>query len=312
MRDHPPMMQEQPDIQAVRHWLLTLQDQLCAALTALDPQASWREDRWERPDGGGGRTRVVTQGAIFEQGGINFSHVSGEHLPASATAKRPALAGRAFEALGLSLVLHPRNPYVPATHLNVRCFVASAEDAAPLWWFGGGFDLTPCYGFVEDVVHWHRNARDLCAPFGADLYPRLKQWCDEYFCLPHRGEARGVGGIFFDDFDAGGFAASFAFARAVGEGFLDGYRPIVERRHTHPYGQRERDFLKIRRGRYVEFNLVLDRGTLFGLHSGGRTESILVSLPPEVSWRYAYQPEPGSPEARLEEDFLRPRDWLAE
>lgn len=303
------MPQDQPRLHAVEDWLRALQDELCAALGTLDPEARWREDVWTRAEGGGGRTRVMDAGAVFEQGGVNFSHVRGERLPASASASRPALAGRAFEAMGVSLVLHPRNPYVPATHLNLRFFLATAAGTDPLWWFGGGFDLTPCYGFVEDARHWHRNARAAC---GAEHYPRLKDWCDRYFFLPHRNEPRGVGGIFFDDWDAGGFQASFSFARRVGAHFLPGYVPIVERRRDHPFGPRERDFLKIRRGRYVEFNLVLDRGTLFGLHSGGRTESILVSMPPEVSWRYDYHPESNSPEARLYEDFLRPRDWLAD
>jgi coproporphyrinogen III oxidase len=251
-------------------------------------------------------------GAVFEQGGINFSHVFGSHLPASATAHRPELAGRTFQAMGVSLVMHPANPYVPTSHANVRFFLAERAGAEPVWWFGGGFDLTPYYGFDADVVHWHRTARAACAPFGADLYPRLKQWCDDYFFLRHRSEPRGVGGLFFDDENAGGFEHSFALMRSIGDHYLDAYRPIVARRKATPYGERERAFQKYRRGRYVEFNLVYDRGTLFGLQSGGRTESILMSLPPEVSWRYDWHPEPGSPEAVLYERYLKPRDWADE
>ncbi len=304
-------MPEQPNIAAVRDYLLDLQDRLTQALEAEDGSVRRREDAWERPEGGGGRTRVLQEGALFERGGINFSHVQGAHLPPTATARRPELAGRAFQALGVSLVVHPRNPYVPTSHANVRFFVAEQADAAPVWWFGGGFDLTPYYGFVEDAVHWHRVARAACLPFGAEVYPRLKRQCDEYFFLRHRQEPRGIGGLFFDDLDAGGFARCFDFLKSVGDHYLPAYLPIVQRRKGLPWGERERAFQKYRRGRYVEFNLVYDRGTLFGLQSGGRTESILMSLPPEVSWRYDWHPAPGTPEAELYERFLVPRDWLA-
>ncbi len=291
-------------------YLLDLQQRIAAELEQADGQARFREDAWERPQGGGGRSRVLTEGALFEQAGINFSHVSGTALPPSATAQRPELAGRAYQALGVSLVLHPHNPYVPTTHANVRFFLAEKVDAAPVWWFGGGFDLTPYYGFEADVRHWHQTARAACAPFGADVYPRYKKWCDEYFFLKHRNEPRGIGGLFFDDLNAGGFAHCFEFMRSVAEHFLPAYLPIVARRRDLPYGERERDFQLYRRGRYVEFNLVYDRGTLFGLQSGGRTESILMSLPPLVKWRYDWQPAPGTPEAELYEKFLVPRDWV--
>jgi coproporphyrinogen III oxidase len=302
-------MGEGPDSAAVRAYLLGLQRCLCAALEDADGVGRFRDDTWERPGGGGGCTRVLSGGALFEQAGVNFSHILGHRLPATATAGRPELAGRGFEAMGVSLVLHPRNPYVPTSHLNVRLFVADAQDTPAIWWFGGGFDLTPYYGFEEDAIHWHRHAHALCLPFGASLYRRYKQWCDEYFFLGHRGEPRGIGGIFFDDLSEGGFDRCFAFLRTVGDGYLDGYLPIVERRRAMAYGERERAFQRYRRGRYVEFNLVYDRGTLFGLQSGGRTESILMSLPPEVSWRYDWHPDPGSPEAVLYERFLVPRDW---
>lgn len=305
-------MRELPDLSAVVAYLRGLQQHLCTALDAEDGAGQWREDHWERPGGGGGHSRVLEQGALFEKLGVNFSHVYGAALPASASAARPELAGCPFVATGVSLIAHPRNPYVPTTHLNLRLFVANPEDSAPVWWFGGGFDLTPCYGFDEDARHWHRCARDLCEPFGAELYPRLKAWCDRYFYLPHRGEARGIGGLFFDDLNEGGFARCFAFARAIGDGYLPAYLPIVRRRRGMPWGEREQAFLQYRRGRYVEFNLVNDRGTLFGLQSGGRVESILMSLPPTASWRYAWQPEPGSPEARLYQHYLQPRDWLAD
>jgi coproporphyrinogen III oxidase len=303
---------DSPDINAVRHYLLDLQQRIASALEQVDGQSRFREDIWERPQGGGGRSRVLTEGALFEQAGINFSHVSGDMLPPSATVQRPELAGRAYQALGVSLVLHPRNPYVPTTHANVRFFLAEKPDAAPVWWFGGGFDLTPYYGFEEDARHWHQTARAACAPFGADVYPRYKKWCDEYFFLKHRNEPRGIGGLFFDDLNAGGFSHCFAFMRSVAEHFLPAYLPIAARRCDLPYGERERDFQLYRRGRYVEFNLVYDRGTLFGLQSGGRTESILMSLPPLVKWRYDWQPAPGTPEAELYEKFLRPREWAAE
>ncbi|MBK5964288.1 coproporphyrinogen III oxidase [Thiocystis minor] len=303
-------MPNQPDTESVKHYLMALQNQIRDALHDTDGGAGFREDAWERPDGGGGRTRVMRDGLVFEQCGINFSHVFGERLPPSASARRPELAGRRFEAMGVSLVAHPWNPYVPTSHLNVRFFIAEKAGAEPVWWFGGGFDLTPYYGFEEDVVHWHRNARAICEPFGEDLYPRLKRGCDEYFFLKHRNEPRGVGGLFFDDFDQGGFDHSFAFLHAIGDGYLPGYLPIVQRRWATTYGERERAFQKYRRGRYVEFNLLYDRGTFFGLQSGGRTESILVSMPPEVSWRYDFRPEPDSPEAELYERFLVPQDWL--
>jgi coproporphyrinogen III oxidase len=293
-----------------------LQDRLCAALAAEDGAVPFQEDAWDRPVAtsaiqGGGRTRVLDAGALFEQAGVGFSHVRGARLPPAATAGRPELAGRGFQALGVSLVVHPRNPYVPTSHANVRFFMAEKADAEPVWWFGGGFDLTPYYGFEEDCVHWHRTAREACEPFGAEVYPRYKRWCDEYFFLKHRNEPRGIGGLFFDDLNDGGFERCFAFMRSVGDHYLPAYLPIARRRRSMPYGRRERDFQLYRRGRYVEFNLVYDRGTLFGLQSGGRTESILMSLPPEVRWRYNWRPAPGSPEARLYDVFLRPRDWLA-
>ena len=304
-------MSEQPDIDAVRHYLLGLQDRICDALTELDGEA-FREDRWEREQGGGGRTRVLEEGRVFEKAGVNFSHVFGEGLPPSATAARPELAGRGFQAMGVSLVIHPRNPHVPTSHANVRFFIAEKPDAEPVWWFGGGFDLTPYYGYREDAVHWHRVAREACAPLGDDAYPRYKQWCDEYFYLKHRAEPRGVGGLFFDDLNAPDFATAFAFLRSVGDHYIPAYAPIVERRMDTPWTERQREFQLYRRGRYVEFNLVYDRGTLFGLQTGGRTESILMSLPPLVSWKYDWQPQPGSREAELYEVFLKPRDWLAE
>jgi coproporphyrinogen III oxidase len=297
------------DLAAVRTYLLDLQDRVCTAVEAEDGVARFAEDSWERPEGGGGRSRVLSEGAVFEQAGVGFSHVFGPGLPASATAQRPELAGRSFQALGVSLVFHPRNPYAPTTHMNVRFFLAEKEGTDPVWWFGGGFDLTPYYGFEEDAVHFHRTARAACEPFGPEVYPRYKRWCDEYFFLRHRSEPRGIGGLFFDDLHEWGFDRCFAFQRAVGDHFLPAYLPILRRRKDTPYGERERDFQLYRRGRYVEFNLVWDRGTLFGLQSGGRTESILMSLPPLVRWRYGWTPEPGTPEARLYEDFLRPRDW---
>lgn len=291
-----------PDLNAVRSYLLALQDSICAALEQEEGKARFQEDKWTRAEGGGGRSRVLSEGTVFEKAGVGFSHVSGATLPPSATATRPELAGRPYDALGVSLVIHPRNPYVPTSHANVRFF--QAGDA---WWFGGGFDLTPYYGFDEDAVHWHRTARGACGP---ELYPRFKQWCDDYFFLKHRGEPRGIGGIFFDDFNEAGFERCFTLMRHVGDAFLPAYQPIVHRRKRHPHGQRDRDFQLYRRGRYVEFNLVWDRGTHFGLQSGGRTESILMSLPPLAAWRYDWKPEPGTPEARLYEHFLQPRDWV--
>ena len=300
----------QPDIQSVKNYLLDLQDRICRGLEQEDGRETFREDAWQRPEGGGGRSRVLTEGAVFEQAGVNFSHVFGKTLPPSATAHRPELAGRAWQALGVSLVIHPRNPYVPTSHANVRFFIAEKESAEPVWWFGGGFDLTPYYPFEEDAIHWHRAAKNACDPFGDDYYARFKKWCDEYFYLKHRGETRGVGGLFFDDLHERSFEHSFGFMKSVGDHYLDAYLPIVRLRKNNPYGERERDFQLYRRGRYVEFNLVYDRGTLFGLQSGGRTESILMSLPPLVKWRYNWQPEPGTPEARLYDEFLKPRDWL--
>ncbi|AAQ58433.1 oxygen-dependent coproporphyrinogen oxidase [Chromobacterium violaceum] len=299
-----------PHSNAVKSFLLDLQDRICAALEQADGKAQFAEDAWSREAGGGGRSRVLTGGEVFEQAGVNFSHVHGDALPPSASAHRPELAGRRFEAMGVSLVIHPSNPHVPTSHANVRFFIAEKDGEAPVWWFGGGFDLTPFYPQEEDAVHWHTVARDLCAPFGGDVYPRYKKWCDEYFHLKHRNEARGIGGLFFDDLNEWGFDKSFAFTRAVGDGYLDAYLPIVARRKEQAWGDRERQFQLYRRGRYVEFNLVWDRGTLFGLQSGGRTESILMSMPPLVRWEYGYQPEPGSPEARLYTDFLPPRDWV--
>jgi coproporphyrinogen III oxidase len=293
----------------VKHYLLDLQDRLCSAFEASDGRARFHEDAWDRPEGGGGRTRVIQDGAVFEKGGVNFSHVHGDELPAAASARRPELAGRSFQALGVSVVMHPVNPFVPTSHANVRFFIAEKEDEPPVWWFGGGFDLTPYYPFDEDCRFWHETARDLCAPFGDDVYPEHKRWCDEYFHLKHRNETRGIGGLFFDDLNAWDFDTCFAYMRAVGEGYLAAYRPIVDKRKHHAYGEREVDFQRYRRGRYVEFNLVYDRGTLFGLQSGGRTESILMSLPAVAHWRYDWQPEPGSPEAKLA-DYLRPRDWV--
>ncbi len=300
----------QPDVDAVREYLLRLQDNICRGLEVADGQGEFVEDAWQRDAGGGGRTRLLSGGEVIEQGGVNFSEVFGDNLPASATAARPELAGRNFTALGVSLVIHPHSPYVPTSHANVRFFIAEKEGEAPIWWFGGGYDLTPYYGFVEDAKHWHQTAFNACQPFGDDVYPRYKQWCDEYFYLKHRQEARGIGGLFFDDLNEWGFERCFAFMQAIGDSYLDAYLPIVKRRMTTEYDQRERDFQLYRRGRYVEFNLVYDRGTLFGLQSGGRTESILMSLPPLVKWRYNWQPEAGTPEAKLYSDFLPPRDWL--
>ena len=298
------------DPNAVKDYLTGLQARIVARLEALDGHA-FRTDQWHRAEGGGGMTRVIEEGRLFERGGVNFSHVTGGQLPPSATAQRPHLAGRPFEAMGVSLVLHPRNPYVPTVHMNVRFFVAhgAAGDGERTWWFGGGMDLTPYYPFEDDVVHFHRTCRQAVSPFGLDLHARFKAWCDDYFFLKHRGEARGVGGLFFDDFSEPDFDGAFGLTRAVGDAFLEAYAPIVEKRRDTPFGERERDFQAYRRGRYVEFNLVFDRGTLFGLQSGGRTESILMSMPPVVRWRYDWRPEPGTPEARLYEEFLVPRDW---
>lgn len=304
------------DISAVKTYLLDVQNRICAGLEAEDGSATFVEDVWQRaPDAhgnaqGGGITRVITNGGVFEKGGVNFSHVLGEQMPASATAHRPELAGRRFEAMGVSLVMHPHNPYVPTSHANVRFFIARKDGAPDVWWFGGGYDLTPYYGFDDDCVHWHTVARDACAPFGDEVYPRYKRWCDDYFYLKHRDEQRGVGGLFFDDLNEWHFDQCFAFLRAVGDSYLPAYRPVIARRKAMAYGEREREFQLYRRGRYVEYNLVYDRGTLFGLQTGGRTESILMSLPPLVSWHYNRQPEPGSAEAKLYTDYIVPREWI--
>ena len=297
-------------IDQVKKYLQDLQDHLCTEFEQLDGAAVFARDPWQRPAGGGGESRVLSGGQIFEQAGVGFSHVFGNEMPPSATKHRPELAGKQFQAVGVSLVLHPVNPYVPTTHANFRFFSAGEEN--PVWWFGGGFDLTPYYPFREDVVHWHQTAKDACDPFGEDLYPRYKDWCDRYFFLKHRDEPRGVGGLFFDDLNEAGFDKSFDFLRAVGDSFLDAYSPIVKRRSDHPFGDRQRAFQLYRRGRYVEFNLIYDRGTLFGLQSGGRTESILMSLPPQVRWEYNWQPEPGSPEEDLYRNYLQANDWLGD
>ena len=298
------------DLAPARAYFVELQDRIVSRLEAIDGRP-FRRDAWERPEGGGGTSCLIEEGNVLERAGVNFSHVKGDRLPPSATATRPQLAGRSFEVMGVSLVLHPRNPYAPTVHMNVRLFVATLADAGDdVWWFGGGMDLTPYYGFEEDAVHFHLSCRSALEPYGAEHYPRFKRWCDEYFFLRHRNEPRGVGGIFFDDFAEGGFERSFALTRSVADSFLSAYEPILAKRKDHPYGERERDFQAYRRGRYVEFNLVYDRGTLFGLQSNGRTEAILISLPPVVKWRYDWRPQPGTPEARLYSDFLTARDWL--
>ena len=302
-------MSAQPDKSAVKSYLLELQDQICNRLSQLDGK-SFDEDAWVRDEGGGGRTRIFSEGALIEKGGVNFSHVTGATMPASATANRPELAGRNFEAMGVSLVIHPHNPYIPTSHANVRFFIAEKADADPVWWFGGGYDLTPYYGNEEDCRSWHQTAKSACDPFGEGVYAKYKKWCDDYFHLKHRNEPRGIGGLFFDDLNEPGFEQSFAFMRSVGSSYIEAYEPIVKRRKDQAYGERERDFQQHRRGRYVEFNLVYDRGTLFGLQTGGRTESILMSLPPIVKWGYNWQPEPLSPEAALYDTYLKPRDWI--
>ena len=300
-----------PNIDAVKAYLLDLQDRICAGLETEDGSAKFEEDLWEREGApGGGRTRVLTNGAVFEQAGINFSHVEGNNMHAAATAHRPELVGRSFQAMGVSLVIHPHNPYVPTSHANVRFFIAEKEGADPVWWFGGGFDLTPYYGNDEDVIHWHQTAKDACTPFGDDTFPKYKKWCDDYFYLKHRNEPRGVGGLFFDDLNEWGFEKSFAFMQSVGDHYLPAYQPIIAKRKDTEFGERERDFQLYRRGRYVEFNLVFDRGTLFGLQTGGRTESILMSLPPLVKWRYNWSPDAGTPEAKLYEHYLVAQDWV--
>lgn len=298
------------DKAAVKAYLLELQDRICGVLQTEDGQASFKEDSWVREEGGGGRSRVITDGGVFEKGGVNFSHVHGTELPPSATAARPELAGRSFEAMGVSLVMHPENPYVPTSHANVRFFIAEKPGEEPVWWFGGGYDLTPYYGKLEDCQHWHQTAKAACDPFGEEVYPHFKQWCDDYFFLKHRNEPRGVGGLFFDDYNQPGFDQSFGLMRSVGDSYLDAYLPIIQRRKEMPWGERERQFQLYRRGRYVEFNLVYDRGTLFGLQTGGRTESILMSLPPLVRWEYDWQPELGTAEAELYEVYLQSQAWV--
>ncbi|MCF8006062.1 MAG: oxygen-dependent coproporphyrinogen oxidase [Methylovulum sp.] len=300
-----------PDIiLLIKNYLLTLQDKICTALEAEEPDACFIEELWERSEGGGGRTRVLSKGSVFEQGGVNFSAVKGLSLPPSATAKRPELANRQFNAMGVSLVIHPKNPYVPTSHANVRFLIAEKEGEPTIWWFGGGFDLTPYYPFKEDVIAWHTTAKAACDPFGAQVYKDYKKWCDEYFYLTHRQETRGVGGLFFDDLNEWDFETCFAFMQSVGNAYIEAYLPIVQKRKDMVYGEREREFQLYRRGRYVEFNLIYDRGTLFGLQSGGRTESILMSMPPVAHWQYNWHPEPNSPEAALYSLYLQPQDWL--
>lgn len=298
------------DKQAVKDYLLNLQDHICNGLQVEDGQALFQEDSWIREEGGGGRSRVITDGEVFEKGGVNFSHVYGTQLPPSATAARPELAGRSFEAMGVSLVMHPENPYIPTSHANVRFFIAEKPGEEPVWWFGGGYDLTPYYGNGEDCQHWHQTAKAACDPFGEEIYPHFKQWCDDYFFLKHRNEPRGIGGLFFDDYNEPGFEQSFGLMRSVGDSYLEAYLPIIQHNKARPWGEREREFQLYRRGRYVEFNLVYDRGTLFGLQTGGRTESILMSLPPLVRWEYDWQPEPGSAEAELYDLYLKPQPWV--
>lgn len=305
------------DKQAVKSFLLTLQDRICRDFENVDGVGKFTEDSWERPAGGGGRTRVIAKDeqsrtAVFEKGGANFSHVFGDQLPPSASANRPELAGRSFEAMGVSVVMHPDNPFIPTSHANVRFFIAEKAGEDPVWWFGGGFDLTPYYGFEEDCVSWHQHAKAACEPYGDNVYPEYKKWCDDYFYLKHRDEARGIGGLFFDDLNDWGFDQCFAFIQQVGNRYVDAYCEIVERRKATPFTEQHKQFQRFRRGRYVEFNLVYDRGTLFGLQSGGRTESILMSLPPEVNWGYCFEPQPGSAEAELYQRFLPATDWLAQ
>ena len=302
---------DKPDIEAVKTYLLELQQNICTALAAEDGDKDFITDQWQRESGnGGGITRVLSQGNIFEQAGVNFSHVTGGRLPASATAHRPELAGRQFQAMGVSLVIHPKNPKIPTSHANVRFFIASKENVEPVWWFGGGFDLTPYYGYDEDCIHWHSTAKKACQPFADDSYDKYKTWCDDYFYIKHRDEQRGIGGLFFDDLNEKGFEHSFAFMKSVGDHYIDAYLPIVQRRKNEPYNDEQRAFQLYRRGRYVEFNLVYDRGTLFGLQTGGRTESILMSLPPIVHFEYNKTIEPGSEEEKLYSHYLKPKDWL--
>ncbi len=296
-------------IKEVKNYLHDFQDRLCQVLEIEDGAAFFKEDLWEKPKGGGGRTRVLADGNVFERAGVNFSHVRGDRLPDAATKKHPELTGYRFQAQGVSVVIHPSNPYVPTVHANFRFFIAEKENQTPVWWFGGGFDLTPCYGFEEDCRYWHRTAKAACEPFGPDVYPKYKEACDHYFYLKHRNEPRGIGGLFFDDLNEWGFEQTFEFIEKTSNAFIEAYLPIVQKRKDRPYGQRERDFQLYRRGRYVEFNLIYDRGTLFGLQFGGRTESILMSLPPSVVWRYDWHPDPGTDEARLTDYYLVPRDW---
>ena len=303
------LLPENP-LHQVKTYLLQLQNNICQALEQIDGEGQFIEDAWTRPHGGGGLTRIMNKGRVFAKAGVNFSHVSGEELPPSASINRPELAGRRFSALGVSIVVHADNPYIPTSHANVRFFIAEKDDATPVWWFGGGFDLTPYYGFEEDCQHWHQTAFNACQPFGDKLYPHFKAWCDRYFYITHRNEARGIGGLFFDDYNEEGFEHSFNLMQSIGDHFMQGYAPIVERRKALPFGEREKAFQLYRRGRYVEFNLVYDRGTLFGLQSGGRTESILMSLPPEVHWAYNWQPDDGSAESTLYTYYLPARDWL--
>lgn len=298
------------DLGAVKRYLLWLQDKICSELALEDGGAEFLEDQWDRPEGGMGRSRVISNGNVIEKGGVNFSHVMGEQLPASATAARPELAGRSWQAMGVSLVIHPENPKVPTSHANVRLFVAEKEGEDPVWWFGGGYDLTPYYGYEEDCIAWHQAAKDACDPFGEEIYPKFKNWCDEYFFLKHRNEPRGIGGLFFDDLNLWDFDTCFSFIQSVGDSYLKAYLPIVQKRRQESWTEAQRTWQEIRRGRYVEFNLVFDRGTIFGLQSNGRTESILMSLPPHVQWHYDHQPEPGSEEARLLQDFLIGKNWL--
>ena len=312
MNKNTQVMSEQ--IIAVRDYLLSLQDNICAALTTVDGKA-FTEDAWQHQGSalihsGDGRTRVIADSAVIEKGGVNFSHVKGSNLPPSASAKRPELAGKPFEAMGVSLVIHPNNPFAPTSHMNVRFFVAGAETDNPVWWFGGGFDLTPYYGFDEDAKHWHQTAKQACDPFGDEVYAEYKKWCDDYFYLKHRDEQRGVGGLFFDDLNEPSFPQSFAQIQSVGNHFIPAYIPILEKRHDLAFNEKQRDWQLYRRGRYVEFNLVFDRGTLFGLQSGGRTESILMSLPPLVKWEYQRAVTPNSPEEKLLNVYLKPQDWV--
>lgn len=297
-------------VQTVKEYLLNLQDRICKTLEQEDTQAKFQEDQWQRPGGGGGRTRIMTDGAAIEKGGVNFSYVYGDNLPSSATMMRPELKGCHFQATGLSLVIHPNNPFVPTSHANIRLFVAEKAGQAPIWWFGGGFDLTPYYGFTEDCVHWHQTAKQACEPFGPEVYPQFKKACDQYFYIKHRQEPRGIGGLFFDDLNQWGFTQCFEILQSVGEHFLVAYQPILAKRKATPFTQAQKDFQLYRRGRYVEFNLIYDRGTLFGLHTQARTESILMSLPPQVSFKYNWQPEPNSLEAKLYNEFLVVKDWV--